>query len=155
MDTKQGYEEDLNKPQDKDINLIRIAYLSIAFIAVLVVVMMCLFVDTAALVFGRYLIDAITWTIMAIFFHMLYIRFKTKFFNMDLKLISLLACIATSTKFLASIYYTIDRFGSNVWIDIYYVAKLIVWLILALFFFNYWRKMCSYDFKNNEPDEEE
>jgi len=146
MGSNQGYEHSKHKLKEWEVRVPYYASVSLAILAALVIFMMFMFTDGSSLEFGRYLVDGFVWFLMSTFFYMLYVRFKTKNKNMDLKIVSLLAFIATSAKFLTSIYYTIDRFGSNLWIDAYYVAKLVVWLVLAVFFYKYWQRMRKYDF---------
>lgn len=155
MNKIQEYERNLNKPKKKDVMLIRHVGVLLMLITAIVAVMMVMFADSTSMDFGRYLVDGITWFIMSLFFFMLFSRFKNRTINMDLKLVSLLAFIATLAKFISSIYYTIDRFGGNLWIDFYYVTKLLVWLALALFFFKYWRRMHDLDFGGEIYDDDD
>lgn len=158
------YERD-DELDDSKIKLIHKTAKMTAFMCLLIFFMMIMFGDLntndGQLDFGRYLVDAFTWMLISVFLYFLHTRFTRHRNNMEIKTISRFVSVACCVKLITTILYVIPLFRTNIFnitnciLDIYYVSKVLVWLFLTLFFYQYKKEILRYDFRHFEDEEEE
>lgn len=104
--------------------------------------------------FGFYLVDAIVYFLMGLYFYFLFVRLNYHNRNaMELKIISIFAGIATLAKCVLVIINDLIPHLANIWSDAYYCVEALLWALLSVFFFLYARRMYEYDFDGEFNDD--
>ncbi len=145
----QGYEHDDDELKPIELKLPFFISWVAWFLVAVIAFLMVKFTDSTSLAFGQYLIDAIAFFMIGIFFYFLYVRLKYHNRNaMELKIISAFAGVASLVKFILAVISLTSAISSNVVMDMYVVADVAIWLLLSIFFFMYWWRMHDYDFES-------
>lgn len=85
--------------------------------------------------------DDVAWLTVGVFliiFHKKRIGYS---FFMHLERISLIAFILSCLNIAASIAYGIIEALMHYWLGAYYVLQVVIWIIMACFFYNYWKHL--------------
>lgn len=158
------YERD-DEISDSKVKLIHRTARVTGFMSILIFIMMIVFVDIntndGQLDFGRYLVDAFTWMLISVFLFFLHTRFTRRRNNMEIKTITRFVSLACCVKLITTILYVIPLFRPNIFnitnsvLDLYYISKVVVWLFLTIFFFQYKKEILRYDFRHLDDSEDE
>lgn len=153
---KYERDDDELKPFEQNISLY-VSWASWALVAISLF-FMYMFTDNRSnrgqIQFGYYLFDSIVFGLIGLYFYFLYVRLKYHNPNtMELKIISLFACVASLAKLVFIVISKLIPNIGNIWADIHSLSEVAVWATLTVFFFCYWRRMCSYDFEGEIDDD--
>jgi len=154
----QGYEHDDDELKPIELKIPFFISCVAWFLVAVIAFLMYKYTNSTSLAFGQYLIDAIAFFMIGIFFYFLHVRLAYHNRNaMELKIISAFAGIASLVKFVLAVIDLTSSISSNPVFDAYILADIAIWLLLTIFFFLYWWRMHDYDFdgKFNDGYEDE
>lgn len=105
--------------------------------------------------FVYHFIDNLAWFSIGVF---LLFYHKTRIglnFHMHLKTLSQIAFILAGLNIVATLVYGLILTKMHYWQGIYYAFELMLWTVLCLFFFNYWKQHSKRHSRNHSDSSED
>lgn len=90
--------------------------------------------------FLYHFIDNFAWLCIGIYFFYIHLNDHGYFTSlMHLERVSLIAFVASLFNVIITMAYSLPEITSKGWLAIYYIAQVIIWVLLTLYFYVYWQ----------------
>jgi len=133
--------------QDASIDLLRTLPLFGFYLILVRVAIICVMLMIAeyqpnikgALDFLYHFINNVAWFTTGMFLFIYHKNIIGYPYHMHLEKISYIAYIASILNIIFTIAYGVIEIMQHYWLSVYYFLEVIIWVILAIFFYSYWK----------------